>query len=174
MNESALMIFLRVIHILSGIFWVGTVFIITWFLLPANRTTGQAGMVMMQELMMKRKLSIYLLLAMLLTILSGLTMYGRMIMITHGEWASSMMARVLGFGALCGIVGGAIGGSISKATGVKMAAIGKAIQDSGQPPTEAQRAEIAALQDKMQKVMGYVVVLLILAVAAMASARYLN
>lgn len=173
MNESALMIFLRVIHILSGIFWVGTVFIITWFLLPANRTTGQAGMVMMQELMMKRKLSIYLLLAMLLTILSGLTMYGRMIMITHGEWASSMMARVLGFGALCGIVGGAIGGSISKATGVKMAAIGKAIQDSGQPPTETQRAEIAALQDKMEKVMTYVVILLILAVAAMASARYL-
>lgn len=173
MNESALMIFLRVIHILSGIFWVGTVFIITWFLLPANRTTGQAGMVMMQELMMKRKLSIYLLLAMLLTILSGLTMYGRMIMITHGEWASSMMARVLGFGALCGIVGGAIGGSISKATGLKMAAIGKAIQDSGQGPTEAQRAEIAALQDKMEKVMSFVVILLILAVGAMASARYL-
>ena len=174
MNESALMIFLRLIHILSGIFWVGTVFIITWFLLPANRTTGQAGMVMMQELMMKRKLSIYLLLAMVLTILSGLTMYGRMIMITHGEWASSTMAKVLGFGALCGIVGGAIGGSISKATGLKMAAIGKAIQESGQGPTEAQRAEIAALQDKMEKVMSFVVILLILAVAAMASARYLS
>jgi hypothetical protein len=172
-NESALMVFLRLVHIISGIFWVGTVFIIAWFLLPANRTTGQAGMVMMQELMVKRKLSIYLTLAMLLTILSGLTMYGRMIMVTHGEWASSMMARVLGFGALCGIVGGAIGGSVSKATGMKMAAIGKAIQDSGQPPTEAQRAEIATIQSKMEKMMSFVVILLILAVAAMASARYL-
>lgn len=167
------MVFLRLVHIISGIFWVGTVFNIAWFLLPANRTTGQAGMVMMQELMMKRKLSIYLTLAMLLTILSGLTMYGRMIMVTHGEWASSMMARVLGFGALCGIVGGAIGGSVSKATGMKMAAIGKAIQDSGQPPTEAQRAEIATIQSKMEKMMSFVVILLILAVAAMASARYL-
>jgi hypothetical protein len=167
------MVFLRLVHIISGIFWVGTVFIIAWFLLPANRTTGQAGMVMMQELMVKRKLSIYLTLAMLLTILSGLTMYGRMIMVTHGEWASSMMARVLGFGALCGIVGGAIGGSVSKATGMKMAAIGKAIQDSGQPPTEAQRAEIATIQSKMEKMMSFVVILLILAVAAMASARYL-
>lgn len=173
MNESALIIFLRLIHILSGIFWVGTVFIIAWFLIPSNRSTGPAGMVVMQEVMVKRKLSIYLLLAMLLTILSGLTMYGRLIMVTHGVWASSMMAKVLGFGALCGIVGGAIGGSVSKAAGIKMAAIGKEIQDSGQPPTEAQRAEIGVLQDKMQKVMGLVAILLILAVASMASARYL-
>ncbi|HXV17804.1 MAG TPA: hypothetical protein VD758_13545 [Gemmatimonadaceae bacterium] len=173
MNESALMVILRLIHILGGIFWVGTVFIITWFLLPANRTTGQAGMVMMQEVMMKRKLSVYLMVAMGLTILSGLAMYGRTIMITHGEWAQTTMAKVLGFGALCGIIGGGLGGSISKATGMKMAAIGKAIQDSGQPPTEAQKAEIAALQAKMENVMKYVVILLILAVAAMASARYL-
>ena len=173
MNENALMVFLRLIHIIGGIFWVGTVFIIAWFLLPANRTTGQAGMVMMQELMMKRKLSIYLTIAMLLTILTGLTMYGRMIMITHGEWASTAMAKVIGFGALCGIVGGGIGASISKASGMKMAEIGKAIQDSGQPPTEAQRAQMAAIQDKMEKVMSFVVILLILAVAAMASARYI-
>ena len=173
MNEAALMIFLRLIHIIAGVFWVGTVFVIAWFLIPSNKETGQAGLVVMQEIMVRRKLSIYLMIAMGLTILSGLTMYGRMVMVTHGEWASSTMARVLGFGALCGIVGGAVGGSISKATGLKMAAIGKAIQDSGGPPTEAQRAEIGALQDKMQKVMGYVAILLIVAVAAMASARYL-
>jgi hypothetical protein len=172
-NESALMIILRLIHILGGVFWVGTVFIITWFLLPANKTTGQAGLVVMQEVMMRRKLSVYLMTAMGLTILSGLTMYARMAMITHGAWASTTNAKVLGFGALCGIVGGAIGGSISKATGMKMAAIGKAIQDSGQPPTEAQKSEIGALQEKMQKVMSFVAILLILAVAAMASARYL-
>jgi hypothetical protein len=173
MNGSALMILLRLIHILGGVFWVGTVFVITWFLLPSNKTTGQAGLVVMQEVMMRRKLSVYLMVAMGLTILSGLAMYARMAMITHGVWASTTNAKVLGFGALCGIVGGAIGGSISKATGMKMAAIGKAIQDSGQPPTEAQRSEITALQEKMQKVMSFVAILLVLAVAAMASARYL-
>jgi len=172
-NESALMVILRLIHILGGVFWVGTVFFLAWFLLPANKTTGQSGLVVMQDVMMRRKLSVYLMAAMGLTILSGLLMYGRTIMITNGEWAHTTMAKVLGFGALCGIVGGGLGGSVSKATGLRMAAIGKAIQDSGQPPTEAQRAEIAALQDKLEKVMRYVVVLLILAVAAMASARYL-
>ncbi len=167
------MVLLRLIHILGGVFWVGTVFFITWFLFPATKATGQAGLVVMQEVMMRRKMSIYLMTAMGLTILSGLTMYARMAMITHGAWASTTPAKVLGFGALCGIAGGAIGGSISKATGLKMAAIGKAIQESGGPPTEAQKAEIGALQDKMQKVMRIVALLLVLAVAAMASARYL-
>ena len=167
------MVILRLIHILGGVFWVGTVFFLAWFLLPANKTTGQAGLVVMQDVMMRRKLSVYLMTAMGLTILSGLLMYGRTIMITNGEWAHTTMARVLGFGALCGIVGGGLGGSVSKATGLRMAAIGKAIQDSGQPPTESQKAEIAALQAKNEKVMRYVAILLILAVAAMASARYL-
>jgi hypothetical protein len=54
-----------------------------------------------------------------------------------------------------------------------MAAIGKAIQESGGPPTEAQKAEIATLQEQAQKVLRIVAVLLLLAVAAMASARYL-
>ena len=173
MNESALMVFLRLIHIIGGVFWVGSVLFLAWFLLPSARTTGQAGLSVMQDVMMRRKMSVYLMTAMGLTILSGLTMYARMMMITHGEWGATTTAKVLGFGALCGIVGGAIGGSSSKSTGEKMAAIGKAIQDSGQPPTEAQKAEIAILQEKGEKVLRIVAILLLLAVASMASARYL-
>jgi hypothetical protein len=96
-----------------------------------------------------------------------------MAMITHGAWASTTDAKVLGFGALCGIVGGAIGASSGKSIGLRMAAIGQAVQESGGPPTEAQVVEINALQENMQKKMRIVALLLILAVAAMASARYL-
>lgn len=173
MNESAMMILLRLIHIIGGVFWVGTVLFLAWFLLPSSRATGQAGLTVMQEVMMRRKLSVYLMSAMGLTILSGLTMYIHLSMATHGVWASSTMGKVLGFGALLGIVGGAIGGSSSKSTGLKMAAIAKAIQESGGPPTEAQKAEITALQEKGEKVLRIVAILLVGAIAAMASARYL-
>lgn len=173
MNESVLMVVLRLIHIIGGVFWVGTVFFITWFLNPAVRSTGQPGLIVMQEVMMRRKMSVYLMTAMGLTVLSGLTMYARMSMITHGTWASTTNARVLGLGALCAIIGGAIGGSISKKTGLRMAAIGQAIQQQGGPPTDAQKAEIGALQDKMQSAMRIVALLLVVAVACMASARYL-
>jgi hypothetical protein len=167
------MVFLRLIHIIGGVFWVGTVLFLAWFLIPAQRSAGQAGLTVMKEVMMKRKMSIYLMTAMGLTILSGLVMYAHLAMATHGAWARTTDAKVLGFGALCGIIGGAIGGSSSKKTGMRMAELGNEIQASGGPPTEAQKAEINALQDKAEKVMRYVAVLLLLAVAAMASARYL-
>ncbi|HXV15583.1 MAG TPA: hypothetical protein VD758_02325 [Gemmatimonadaceae bacterium] len=173
MNESTMMVILRLIHIIGGVFWVGTVLMIAWFLMPATKATGQSGLAVMQDVMMRQKLSVYLMTAMGLTILSGLAMYVHLSMATNGAWSSSTMGKVLGFGALCGIVGGAIGGSNSRSTGLKMAAIGKAIQESGKPPTEEQRAEIDRLQTSAQKVLRIVAVLLLLAVASMASARYL-
>ena len=88
MNENALMIVLRLVHILGGIFWVGTAVLIAWFFIPAHRSTGAAGMIFIQELMIRRKLRFYLTLAMILTILSGLGMYARLIAVSQGQWAS--------------------------------------------------------------------------------------
>ena len=173
MNESLLMVLLRLIHIISGVFWVGTVFVLAWFLMPTQRATGMAGLTFVEELMLHKKLRVYLILTMIFTILSGLSMYARAIMITHGEWASSTMARVLGFGALCGIVAGGIGASSGKRMGMKMVALAEAIRGSGGSPSAEQQAELDALQNKAAAEMKLVAALLVIAVAAMASARYM-
>jgi len=47
------------------------------------------------------------------------------------------------------------------------------MQASGGPPTDTQKAEMNVLQGKMQSAFRMVAVLLLIAVAAMASARYL-
>lgn len=172
-DQNALLIALRLVHILSGIFWVGTAVLIAWFLIPAQRATGSAGMTFVMELMIRRKLRAYLFIAMFLTILSGLTMYIYLVIGSDGQWATTTMAKVLGFGALCGIVGGGWAGSVSAITGGKLAALGKTIQDSGQPPSEAQLAQMNVFQDKIQRVTSITAALLIIAVAAMASARNL-
>ena len=44
MNESVLMVVLRLIHIIGGIFWVGTAFLVAWFLMPTQKATGMAGL----------------------------------------------------------------------------------------------------------------------------------
>lgn len=173
MTENALMVVLRLIHIIAGIFWVGTVFLLAWFLLPAQRTTGMAGLSFVEELMMRKKLRIYLILTMVLTILSGLTMYAHYMMASHGEWASSTMAKVLGFGAVCGIIAGGVGASSGKRMGMKMIAMGNEIRGSGGSPSPAQQAQLDALQNKAAGEMKLVAALLVIAVAAMASARYL-
>lgn len=173
MNGSTLMIVLRLFHILGGVFWVGTAFLIAWFLIPSHRATGEAGMTFVHEVMIRQKLRVYLAVAMILTILSGLAMYVRIMMVSHGAWGSTTTAKVLGFGALCAIVAGGLGGSVGGATGAKMVALGQSIKDSGQPPTEIQHAQMEAFQDRLQGTMRLVAVLLVIAVAAMASARYL-
>ena len=172
MNESLLMVVLRVIHIIGGIFWVGTAFLIAWFLLPTQKATGMAGLTFVEELMVRKKLRVYLLLAIVFTILSGLSMYARFVMLSHGQWASSTMGRVLGFGALCGIVAGGIGASSGKRTGMKMVAIAENLRSFGGSPSAAQQAEIDALLNKATGEMKLVAALLVIAVAAMASARY--
>ena len=98
------MIVLRLIHIISGVFWVGAVALLAWYLLPAQRATGMAGLTFVEELMIRKKMRVYLIVTMALTILSGLAMYARYMMLTHGQWGSSTMGKVLGFGALCAIV----------------------------------------------------------------------
>jgi uncharacterized membrane protein len=173
MNESALMILLRLVHIFSGIFWAGGVAIAAWFILPAQSTVGQAGMAFMRELMIRRRLRVYMTVAMILTLLSGLTMYAWLVVTTHGEWARSTPARILGIGALAALIAGGIGGSAGARTGRKMDEVGAKVQAGGGTPTEDQRLEIATTLAQFQKSLRIVALLLIVAIAAMASARYL-
>lgn len=173
MSEGALMIVLRLIHIICGVFWAGAAMTMAWFLLPAQRAMGQPGGAFMMQLMMKQKLRTIVISAMALTILSGLTMYIRLSMITHGVWASSRMGMTLGVGAVAAIIAGGIGGIGTGRYGARLMAIGAQVQASGGPPTEDQKNEIASLQQKTQTAFRIIAVLLLIAVAAMASARYL-
>ncbi|MEP6602095.1 MAG: hypothetical protein ABJB49_09855 [Nitrospirota bacterium] len=173
MNESALMIVLRLVHIFSGIFWAGTAALLAWFILPAQTALGQAGAAFMMDLMLRRRLRAYLMTAMILTLLSGIAMYAYLAMTTHGMWARSTTAMVLGVGAVVGIIAGGIGGSIGSATAKKMAQLGATIQAAGGQATDAQRAEMAMLQARSHQALRIVSLLLIITIAAMASARYL-
>ncbi len=173
MNESALMVVFRLIHIVGGVFWAGTAFLIAWFLMPVQKATGMAGLTFVEELMVGKKLRVYLVLTMVFTILSGFAMYARMAIVTHGHWASSRMGMVLGFGALCGIVAGGLGASSGKRTGTRMIAFAETIRNSGGSTSPAQQADIDALLNKARGEMQVVAGLLVIAVAAMASARYL-
>ena len=173
MNESALMIMLRLVHIFSGIFWAGSVALLVWFILPAQLVLGRGAMPFMQELMMRRRLRVYVTIAMIVTLLSGLAMYARLAMTTHGQWAGSTPGKVLGIGALAAIIAGGIGGSVGASTARKMSQLGAKIHASGGPPTDDQVAEAAATIGRFRSALRIVALLLIVAIAAMASFRYL-
>jgi hypothetical protein len=172
MDDRVLTLLLRLIHILAGVFWAGSAFLLAGFLVPTVRETGPEGGRFMAHLVAQRRLPMFLGIAMLLTVLSGLTLYARTAAATHGIWAGSAPGIAYAVGALSAIVGGIVGLAIPGAAGKRMAAIGQQVAQAGRPSPE-QQAEIARLQGRMAVGARVAAGLLAVAVMAMATARYL-
>jgi uncharacterized membrane protein len=171
MDERTLTIVLRLIHILAGIFWVGSAFVMAGFLVPTMRETGREGGRFIQHLMQRRRLPIFLGIAMLLTILSGLTIYARMTAATHGSWAGTTPGIAYGVGGLAAIFGAFSGSMIGGAAGRRMAAVGQSIGAGG--PSAEQQMELGRLQDRIALGTRISSGFLVVAAGAMAIARYL-
>jgi hypothetical protein len=171
MDDRTLTIILRLIHILAGVFWAGTAFLMAGFLVPTLRATGREGGVFMQHLMRERRLQVALGIAMLLTVLSGITMYAKLAAASHGAWAGTGPGIVYGVGAVAAIGGGIVGAMYGGSAGRRMAAIGASIGATG--PSPEQQAEMGRLQTRIRNGTRLAAILLAVAAGAMAVARYL-
>ncbi len=172
MDDRTLTLLLRLIHILAGVFWAGSAFMVAGFLVPTVRETGAEGGRFMAHLVARRRLPVFLGIAMLLTVLSGLTLYARTAAATHGTWSRTGPGIAYAVGGLSAILGAIVGMSISGASARRMAAIGQQVAEAGRPSPE-QQAEIGRLQGRMAVGARIAAGLLAVAVAAMATARYL-
>ncbi len=172
MDDRFLMIALRLLHIVGGVFWAGAVMTLAWFVGPSTGVLGAATGKFFQEMMVRRKLSVWIGSAMGLTVLSGLAMYGKYSMVPNSHFASSRTGIVLGIGALFAIIAAAIGGSVAGKTAKGMAEISKHIHAAGAPPTEAQKAQIMAMQARQAKASRTAASLLLVTLVSMAVARY--
>lgn len=173
MDERYLMIALRLFHIMGGVFWVGAVAALAWFIYPARTVLGDSAGQFMQELMLKRKLSNYIVGTMVLTVLSGLVMYVRLSMVSDGAFASSRSGMVLGAGAIAAIAAAGVGGGVAGRAARAMARLGEQIRTSGAPPTDSQRAEMERLQVRQGWALRTAASFLVVTVATMAIARYM-
>jgi uncharacterized membrane protein len=171
MDDRSITIILRLVHILAGVFWVGTAFLLAGFLVPTMRETGREGGRFIQHLMQQRRLQIFLGIGMLLTILSGLIMYARLAAATHGGWAGTRPGIAYGIGGLAAVLAAITGALIGGSAGRRMAAVGQGLGPGG--PSAEQQAEIARLQGRMGVGIRLTAGLLAVAAASMAVARYL-
>jgi hypothetical protein len=172
MEDQTLAIVLRLIHILAGIFWVGVAFLFAGFLLPTVRELGPEGGRFMEQLMVRRRLPIFMGAAMLLTVLSGVTMYGLLASKTHGAWAGTPPGIAYGVGGLAAILGAAVGAGVGSSAGRRMVALRQRFAEAGKPTPE-QQAEIQRLQARMMLGARLMAGLLAVAAGAMAIGRYL-
>jgi uncharacterized membrane protein len=172
MNGSVGITVLRLIHILSGAFWVGAIVFMAGFLMPALRAVGPAGGPVMQQLAQVRRFPIYMMAAVILTVLSGIALYWRDSNGFSGPWIHSGPGRVFGLGGVLAIIAAAIGMAVASPTAKRMGALAASIHNAGRPPSPDQVAQMQQLQSRMISATRLVAALVVLAVSAMAVARY--
>jgi uncharacterized membrane protein len=163
---------LRILHILTGVFWAGTMFFIVSFLMPAIQDAGPQGGPVIQALG-KRRLFVWMPVMAMLTILSGFALYGMRAM-GGGSWAAGKEAQMLGIGGVAAVIAFIIGMVVTRPAMTRIDAL------SGQlagMPTGAERdatmAELARLRKKSLMGSRGVATLLLITVITMAIAQYM-
>lgn len=166
------LILLRIIHIFGGIFWVGATVINSVFLVPALRSSGPEGQKFMQSLMVHQRFPIAIAVSAWLTILAGVLLYWRDSGGLQISWITSSVGLGFTVGALAALVGFVLGALVLGPTARQLGELNGRFHASGEPPTAGQRAEITRLNARMGKAGGINMILLMVALLAMATARY--
>jgi uncharacterized membrane protein len=160
---------LRIIHIVGGVFWVGGVLIMTFFISPTVGAMPAEGQKFIGYLMNNLKFSGRMSAAAGATILAGVILYG-LDARAGAAWQRSSFAIGLSIGAGFAIIGFIFGILLGR-TNKAMARLGAQLQGK---PTDAQMGQMQAIRKQQITYSNISAVTLILAVIFMATARYLN
>lgn len=166
-----LMIVLRLLHIVAGIFWVGAALMLTFFISPAVQSTQESGQKFFAHVLQKTPFNKVIMVAALVTVLAGLVLYGIDSNGFQSAWMKSGPGVGFGLGALFGYIGlyyGILQGRRSTA----LVQLGQQIQSQGTPPTQEQLQSVQKLQAQL-KIGGKVnAISLLIASLFMATARF--
>jgi uncharacterized membrane protein len=153
---------LRAIHIVGGVLWVGGVVLVGLFLLPATQAVGPAAQPMMQFIMGRRKLPVYMMSLGIVTTLGGLLLFYRNVSLTRGAWARSPMGVGISVGAAAAILALIVGMAISAPAAKKM----------NGPPDSVTPEQRAVLMRRLSLGARLTFFLLLVSALFMATARY--
>lgn len=166
-------IVLRVVHILTGVFWVGSFYFTFFMLEPALTALGSDAGKLMTYLTRQRKMPAVIGITAVLAVLSGILLYWKDSNGFDPDFVTSAPGMTFLLGGIAALVALVLGFSVSRPTSVRMGAIGQEMGASGGAPSNALMAEMQALQKRLRLVSQIDVVLLTFALLAMATARYL-
>jgi len=170
---ATLILVLRIVHILGGVFWAGAAFVMAWFIEPTVRAAGDDGRRFMARLGATGTFTRAMAATAGATVLAGLWLLW---IVSSGfltEFFETGRGLALGAGMVLGIVAFVVGFVMQNRPIRRMAGIGKAVAAAGGPPSPGQAAEMEKLTAKVRLGGRIVAGLLLVTVILMASARYL-
>jgi uncharacterized membrane protein len=163
--------FLRLIHILSGALWTGTVVFVAAMFIPAMRAVGPSAAPVMREVMENRKMPIWLMLAGVLTVISGISLAWIDAGTLGMDWFKRGAGFVFGLGATSAILALVVGMAVNAPAGRRMSALMAKLAKEGRPPSDQEAAEIRSLQGRLFNATRFVALLLVVAAGFMSVAR---
>ncbi len=128
----------------------------------------------MQRLASQSRFRLVMAIAPMLTVLSGLVLYGRVSAGFQMAWITSGVGLSLTLGALATLLTFVVFGVFQRPVAARLQVLGGEVQRSGGSPTPAQAAEMQVLQRRMRGAMWWATLLLAVAVLAMSGARYIR
>jgi uncharacterized membrane protein len=171
---SVYLITFRIVHILAGVVWGGSVFLFVVFVQPAAAAVGPAAGPFMQELLGKRKLVNAVLWIAGFTIAGGVFLYWHdwHAFGTLGDWVGSRFGLGITIGAVASIVAFLIGLFGTKPGVDRLMALGRKAAEAGGGPSPELAGEIQQLQARLRVLARANLAFVAVAVLAMATARY--
>lgn len=163
---------LRALHVLAGALWVGAATFNALYLVPAVIAAGPAGGQVMRVMVQVRRMPIFMNTVMLVTLLTGLYLYGRVSGGMNAAWLASGTGMTLTLGAVLAFVTAGIGQFVTVPTVKRIGQIGAAVAAAGGPPSPEQAAEMAALQRRFLRAARVGSLLVVVATVLMAIARF--
>jgi uncharacterized membrane protein len=162
----------RLLHVVLGVFWAGTLIFSAVFLVPAIRDAGPDGAKVAAGLLRRRFLDV-LPIAALLTVLSGFWLYWRASAGFSPGYMGSLAGMAYGLGGVSAVLALGLGLFIVRPSMLRAAALSQAAAAGSPPEREATAGTAQALRARAAGAGRIVAGLLAVAAVAMALGRYL-
>jgi len=163
---------IRLLHVLAGVIWAGGAVLLAWHVMPAIRAAGPAGAAVMKELTVVQRLPARLVASGIVTIATG----GYLLWVESGglslAWLRTGPGATYALGAAATLLAATVGFGINIPAAIRMGALAARTQTQPGGAAPEENATLRRLAALIARGTGAVALLLVVAVAAMAIARY--
>ena len=166
------LIALRLVHIVSGAFWFGAALTMFLFLQPTAQATAPAGQAFMLHLLRNRRFSEVVLTTAVLTVAAGSILFWRDSGGLQVAWMSEPPGLGFTVGAAAAWLALLLFLFIGYPAGRRMVQIGDRLDRERRPPSAEEQMAMGGAQRVLKRVGITVLILLAVAIASMATARY--
>jgi uncharacterized membrane protein len=168
------MIVFRTFHILAGVLWVGSAFLFVAFIGPSAAEVGPSAGPLLTAAVKKRKVVKVITVLGAVNVTAGWILWLKNMSLypSLGDWVTSSFGLVLTIGGVLATISafvGAIGVGMNVTRAVDL---GNEIAGSGGSPTPEQQSRLDQLGKALERHGKTDLLLLVLAVLAMSTARY--